>query len=206
MIQTILTAGTVYISTSIDYLFLLIIIFGQGNIAAQKGQVYAGQYIGTAFLVGISLVAAYIVGFIPQDWLVGLLGLVPIALGVRFAIVGEEEEDEEEIIKRVNQSHSTKIFWTVTLLTIASGGDNLGVYIPYFSSLNAYEILVVLVVFAIGIVVLCEISRYLSNIPFVSETIEKYEQIIVPVVFISLGVYILLENNTLGTIWNLLTI
>lgn len=206
MLQTILSAITVYISTSIDYLFLLIIIFGQGNVAARKGQVYAGQYIGTAFLVGISLIAAYIVGFIPQDWMVGLLGLVPIALGIRFAIVGEEEEDEDEIIERVNQSTSTKLFWTVTLLTIASGGDNLGVYIPYFSSLNAYEILVVLVVFAIGIIVLCEVSRYLSKIPFVSETIEKYEQIIVPVVFILLGFYILIENNTLQTIWNFMTI
>lgn len=204
MLQTILSAISVYISTSIDYLFLLIIIFGQGHISPKKGQVYAGQYIGTAFLVGISLIAAYLVGFIPQDWIVGLLGLFPMALGIRFAIVGEEEEDEDEIIERVNQETSTKLFWTVTLLTIASGGDNLGVYIPYFSSLNALEIIVALIVFAIGIIVLCEVSRYFSNMPLISETIEKYERIIVPVVFILLGIYIMMENDTLGTIWRIM--
>lgn len=127
-----------------------------------------------------------------------------MALGIRFAIVGEEEEDEDEIIERVNQETSTKLFWTVTLLTIASGGDNLGVYIPYFSSLNALEIIVALIVFAIGIIVLCEVSRYFSNMPLISETIEKYERIIVPVVFILLGIYIMMENDTLGTIWRIM--
>ena len=67
--------------------------------------------------------------------MVGLLGLIPIYLGIRFAIVGEgeeEEEEEEEIIERLEQSKANQLFWTVTLLTIASGGDNLGIYIPYF--------------------------------------------------------------------------
>ena len=51
-------------------------------------------------LVGASLVAAYVVNFVPEEWMVGLLGLIPIYLGIRFAIVGEGEEEEEEIIER----------------------------------------------------------------------------------------------------------
>ena len=40
----------------------------------------------------------------PEEWMVGLLGLIPIYLGIRFAIVGEGEEEEEEIIERLEQS------------------------------------------------------------------------------------------------------
>ena len=201
--QTIISAIGVYISTSIDYLIVLIILFAQISQNKQKWHIYAGQYLGTGLLVGVSLVAAYVVNFVPEAWMVGLLGLIPIYLGIRFAIVGEgEEEEEEEIIERLEQSKANQLFWTVTLLTIASGGDNLGIYIPYFASLDWSQTLVALLVFAIGIIIFCELSRVLSSIPLISETIEKYERIIVPSVFIPLGLYIMYESGTIETFLN----
>lgn len=198
--QTIISAIGVYISTSIDYLIILIILFAQLSQNKQKWHIYAGQYLGTGLLVGASLVAAYVVNFVPKEWMVGLLGLIPIYLGIRFAIVGEDaEEEEEEIIERLEQSKANQLFWTVTLLTIASGGDNLGIYIPYFASLDWSQTLVALLVFVIGIIIFCEISRVLSSIPLIFETIEKYERIIVPLVFILLGLYIMYENGTIET-------
>ncbi|MGO6236058.1 CadD family cadmium resistance transporter [Streptococcus pneumoniae] len=198
--QTIISAIGVYISTSIDYLIILIILFAQLSQNKQKWHIYAGQYLGTGLLVGASLVAAYVVNFVPEEWMVGLLGLIPIYLGIRFAIVGEDaEEEEEEIIERLEQSKANQLFWTVTLLTIVSGGDNLGIYIPYFASLDWSQTLVALLVFVIGIIIFCEISRVLSSIPLIFETIEKYERIIVPLVFILLGLYIMYENGTIET-------
>ena len=198
--QTIISAIGVYISTSIDYLIILIILFAQLSQNKQKWHIYAGQYLGTGLLVGASLVAAYVVNFVPEEWMVGLLGLIPISLGIRFAIVGEDaEEEEEEIIERLEQSKANQLFWTVTLLTIASGGDNLGIYIPYFASLDWSQTLVALLVLVIGIIIFCEISRVLSSIPLLFETIEKYERIIVPLVFILLGLYIMYENGTIET-------
>ena len=200
---TIISAIGVYISTSIDYLIVLIILFAQLSQNKQKWHIYAGQYLGTGLLVGASLVAAYVVNFVPEAWMVGLLGLIPIYLGIRFAIVGEgEEEEAEEIIERLEQSKANQLFWTVTLLTIASGGDNLGIYIPYFASLDWSQTLVVLLVFAIGIIIFCELSRVLSSIPLISETIEKYQRIIVPLVFIPLGLYIMYESGTIETFLN----
>lgn len=201
--QTIISAIGVYISTSIDYLIILIILFAQLSRNKQKWHIYAGQYLGTGLLVGASLVAAYVVNFVPEPWMVGLLGLIPIYLGIRFAIVGEGvEEEEEEIIERLEQSKANQLFWTVTLLTIASGGDNLGIYIPYFASLDWSQTLVALLVFAIGIIIFCELSRVLSSIPLISETIEKYQRIIVPLVFIPLGLYIMYESGTIETFLN----
>ena len=178
--QTIISAIGVYISTSIDYLIILIILFAQLSQNKQKWHIYAGQYLGTGLLVGASLVAAYVVNFVPEAWMVGLLGLIPIYLGIRFAIVGEGEEEEEEIIERLEQSKANQLFWTVTLLTIASGGDNLGIYIPYFASLDWSQTLVALLVFAIGIIIFCELSRVLSSIPLISETIENTSESLCP--------------------------
>ena len=201
--RTIISAIGVYISTSIDYLIVLIILFAQLSQNKQKWHIYAGQYLGTGLLVGVSLVAAYVVNFVPEAWMVGLLGLIPIYLGIRFAIVGEgEEEEEEEIIERLEQSKANQLFWTVTLLTIASGGDNLGIYTPYFASLDWAQTLVALLVFAIGVIIFCKLSQMLSSIPLISETIEKYTRIIVPLVFIPLGLYIMYESGTIETFLN----
>ncbi|WP_270264233.1 CadD family cadmium resistance transporter, partial [Enterococcus lactis] len=190
-----------YISTSIDYLFILLIIFSQSH--TQKGirHIFWGQYLGTGILVAVSLFAAYVLNFIPQDWIIGLLGLIPIYLGIRVAVIGEEEEEEEEeVVEKLESRGTSRLFWTVALITIASGGDNLGIYIPYFTSLAFSEILIALVVFVISIAILCFISYKLAKISFVSETLEKYERIIIPIVFIGLGIFILVENGTIQTL------
>ena len=202
MLQSILSALAVYVSTSIDYLFILLIIFSQSHTKKGLHQIYWGQYLGTGILVAISLFAAYVLNFIPQDWIIGLLGLIPIFLGIRVALVGEEEE-EEDVVEKLGSRGTNRLFWTVALITIASGGDNLGIYIPYFTSLSFSEIVTALIVFAISVAVLCSISYKLAKISFISETLEKYERIIVPIVFIGLGIFIMIENGTIQTILGL---
>ena len=150
-------------------------------------------------MVAVSLFAAYVLNFIPQDWIIGLLGLIPIFLGIRVAFVGEEEE-EEEVVEKLESRGTNRLFWTVALITIASGGDNLGIYIPYFTSLAFSEIIIALIVFAISVAVLCYISYKLAKISFVSETLEKYERIIVPIMFIALGIFIMIDNGTIQTL------
>jgi len=203
LLQIIFSAIAVYISTSIDYLFILLIIFSQAYTQKGLRQIYFGQYLGTGILVAISLFAAYVLNFIPQDWMIGLLGLIPIYLGIRVAMGGEEEAEEEEVVEKLESRGSNRLFWTVALITIASGGDNLGIYIPYFTSLSVSEIVIAIVVFALSIAVLCYISYRLAKISFVSETLEKYERIIVPIVFIGLGIFIMLENGTIQTLFGL---
>lgn len=50
----------------------------------------------------MSLVIAYLVHFVPEDWMIGLLGLIPLYLGIRYLVKGEEEAEEEEIIDQLN--------------------------------------------------------------------------------------------------------
>lgn len=204
LLQTILSAIVVYISTSIDYLFILMIIFSQKHTKKGLRQIYWGQYLGTGILLALSLFAAYVLKFIPQDWIIGLLGLIPIYLGIRVAAEGEEKEgeekEEEEVVEKLESRGTNHLFWTVALITMTSGGDNLGIYIPYFTSLSALEILVILFVFAASIAILSYISYRLAKVSFVSETLEKYERTILPVVFIGLGLFILIDNGTIQMI------
>ncbi len=202
MTRTIISAAAVFISTSIDYLLIITVIFAQTRSRKRLAHIVGGQYLGTAILVAVSLLAAFVLHFIPQEWVIGFLGLVPISLGIWAAFKKEEDEEdeEEEVREKLEARKSALLFWTVTLITIASGGDNIGIYIPYFASMPAGEITAALAVFALATALLCLLGFKLSAVRLIAKTLEKYERIIVPVVYICLGLYIMAESGTITKI------
>lgn len=202
MFTTIFTAIATYVATSIDYLIILVIFFSREKGKNQIKSVVLGQYLGTGTLVIFSLLIAFGFSFIPRSWIIGLLGLIPIALGLKVLFKDEEEEEENEVMESAHKFRSLVL--SLTALTIASGGDNIGIYVPLFSSITSPEIKVTVAVYFILVAVLCYISNRIANIKYVGETIEKYERIIVPIVFIGLGIMILIENGTFSFLLSLL--
>lgn len=205
MVETILTAAAVYIATGIDYLVILILLFSQ----IKKGQVkhiWIGQYIGTAIIIAACLLVALgVANFIPQQWAIGLLGLLPLYLGVKIWIKGEEDADEGNILSLFTSDRFNQLYLTVTFIVLASSADDFSIYIPYFTTLNGIEILVAVIVFLIMVGVLCYVSYRLATVSYISEKIEKYERWIVPIVFIALGIYIMFENDTFDALFSLLS-
>lgn len=111
MIQTIVSAIAVFVATSIDYLLILTILFSQ--VQTKKGitHIVGGQYLGTTILVAVSLLAAYVLHFIPEEWMIGFLGLVPIILGIRVAVKGDDDEEDEagELAEKIEARKSSRL-------------------------------------------------------------------------------------------------
>ena len=192
---TLFTAIASYIGTSIDYVLVLVILFaqikhqGKGKIR----QVVLGQYVGLSFLLLVSILGAYGLTFIREEW-VGFLGLVPILIGLNVAIRGEDEEAEEALEETLTK-HSS-LFWGVVFLIISLGGDNLGVYTPLFTSFSVSELILTIGIYFILAAGLLYGTYKIAAVDEVEEWVEKYERIIVPVVFIGLGLLIIYENGT----------
>jgi len=94
MVTTVISAFVSYIATSIDYIVILVVLFAQNERKKSAVRdIVLGQYLGFTILIGISLLAAFGLAFIPQHW-IGLLGLVPIFIGLK--VLFEKEEDDEE--------------------------------------------------------------------------------------------------------------
>jgi len=204
MMATILSALAVFMSTSVDDLLILTMLFARCHTRRGISRIVGGQYAGTAALVTVSLFAAYLVHFIPETWMTGFLGLVPIVLGIRVAIRRDDDKSDTDSIIAAEKLAARKdgyALWTVALITIAAGGDNLGIYIPYFSSLAAGATVVALVVLALALASLCYAGYRLSTVPLIAQSLEKYEHIIVPIVFVALGIYIMLDAGTVQKIW-----
>jgi len=83
----------------------------------------------------------------------------------------------------------------VTLVTVANGGDNLGVYIPMFATAERAE-LTVYAVTMIGMTgVWCWLAHALIHNPRLGPPIRRYAEPLTPFVLIALGLYILIDSR-----------
>ncbi|WP_281975087.1 CadD family cadmium resistance transporter [Halobacillus litoralis] len=199
MFQTIVTSAVLYLATAVDLIVILLIFFARAESQKQVRDIYIGQYLGSLILIGMSLFLAYVLNFVPEKWILGLLGLIPIYFGLKVAISGDS--DEEEVEERLDKSGLSKLVKTVALVTIAScGADNIGLFVPYFLTLNISELFIALVVFIILIYLLVFTAQKIVHITGIGEVIEKYSRWVMAVIYIGLGSFIIYENNTIQTI------
>ena len=84
----------------------------------------------------------------------------------------------------------------VALVTMANGGDNLGVYIPVFSREPAW-VPVYAAVFAVMTALWCAAGYWLVNHPIIGARIRKYGHVALPFVLIGLGLHILADARAL---------
>ncbi|MEB6170560.1 CadD family cadmium resistance transporter [Staphylococcus pseudoxylosus] len=204
MLQTIMTAIILYTATAVDLLVILLIFFARANTKKEYRDIYIGQYVGSLALILISLFLAFVLNYVPEKWILGLLGIIPIYLGVRVAISGDCE-GEERAKRELDEKGLSKLVGMVALVTIAScGADNVGLFVPYFVTLNTVELITTLIIFIILILVLVFSAQLLSKIPGIGEVIERFNRWIMAVIYIGLGLFIIIENETIQTIYNLI--
>jgi len=203
VLSTIAAAVGLFVATNLDDIVVLTVLFAvaaRGTSRLRGWQIVAGQYLGLVTLIAVSFLAALGLTIVPDEW-VGLLGLIPLAIGV-LALVrtlrGKDDDDEaESALKAVG-------LLGVAGITIANGGDNIAIYTPVFRTISTTDALVTIAVFLVLLALWCLLARAIGSNERVTEALEKVEHWLVPVVFIGLGVFILIESGTLAHIASLL--
>lgn len=187
MLETVTAAIIAYIGTNIDDIFINTLFFAQVDSRSQIRSVVTGKYLGIGALVLISLIGAFGLQFLPGKY-AGLLGLIPIALGVRAWFRRNAAESGN------SPASSDGLWLSVMLVTMSNGADNIGVYIPLLAGCSAVQAAAVVVIFAIMLAFWCLLSKKLADLPALRHFLLTYKHIIVPVVFIALGVYIIIKG------------
>lgn len=190
MAATLFTAIVSFASTNIDDIFVLMILYTQ--VQNKKGiiQIIAGQYVGIGILVAVSILGALGTQLFPSQY-IRLLGFLPLLLGIKSLINYRQKKNDEESKPETQKQIS---FISVALLTVANGADNIGVYIPIFSSYSSADFVLTLLIFGGMIALWCYLGLALANYPYIKKKIVKYQHILVPVVLIVLGISILVKN------------
>jgi cadmium resistance transport/sequestration family protein len=201
LVTAIPTGLTAFSATNIDDIVILTLFFSQVNAAFRRRHIVVGQYLGFGTLVLASLPGFFGSFMVPQPW-IGLLGIVPIALGVGRLLNGEDEESEGEEEPREPKNSLFTSFvspqtYSVAAVTVVNGSDNIGIYVPLFASSTWESLLVILGVFFSLVGVWCYAAYQLTRLPAIAALLTRYGNYLVPFVLIGLGVLILVESHTL---------
>lgn len=204
MIQNVVTSIILYSGTAVDLLIILMLFFAKRKSRKDIINIYLGQFLGSVSLILLSLLFAFVLNYIPSKEILGLLGLIPIFLGLKVLLLGDS--DGEAIAKDSLRKDDKNLIFLVAMITFAScGADNIGVFVPYFITLNLANLIVALLTFLVMIYLLVFSAQKLAQVPSVGETLEKYSRWFIAVVYLGLGMYILIENNSFDMLRTLLS-
>ena len=203
MIQNIVTSIILYSGTAVDLLIILMLFFAKRKSRKDIINIYLGQFLGSVSLILLSLLFAFVLHYIPSKEILGFLGLIPIFLGLKVLFLGDS--DGEAIAKEGLRKDNKNLIFLVAMITFAScGADNIGIFVPYFTTLNLADLIVALLTFLVMIYLLVFSAQKLAQVPSVGETLEKYSRWFIAVVYLGLGIYILIENNIFNMLWTML--
>ena len=203
MIHNVVTSIILYSGTAVDLLIILMLFFAKRKSRKDIINIYLGQFLGSVSLILLSLLFAFVLHYIPSKEILGLLGLIPIFLGLKVLFLGDS--DGEAIAKEGLRKDNKNLIFLVAMITFAScGADNIGVFVPYFITLNLANLIVALLTFLVMIYLLVFSAQKLAQVPSVGETLEKYSRWFIAVVYLGLGMYILIENNSFDMLWAVL--
>jgi cadmium resistance transport/sequestration family protein len=204
LVQAAVAGITSFVATNLDDIVILMLFFGQTGSLLRSRHIVIGQYLGFTALVLASL-PGFLGGLlIPEAW-IGLLGFLPIAIGIH-KLLQPNEPQVQAVSPEVSRpklgrfSFLTNLIhpqtYGVAAVTVANGGDNISIYVPLFAGSDPASLIVILAVFFLLIGLWCYVAWQLTRHPAIAPLITRYGEQLVPFVLISLGIFILIENQS----------
>jgi len=206
---TAFSAGiTAFVATNIDDIIILLLFFAQVDANFRRRHIVIGQYLGFTLLILASLPGFFGGLVVPREW-IGLLGLLPIAIGLKQLLNRQEDMAQVQTVTSDFEPSSARKplvsflssvlspqTYKVAAVTVANGGDNISIYIPLFAGNNLVSLGVILGVFFLMVGVWCAIAYLLTRQPTIAQVLSRYGNAVVPFVLIGLGLFILYERGT----------
>ncbi len=180
------TAAVAFVGTNTDdFVTLLLLTVGIKADRHTWTAIISGQYLGFCVLL-IPAVAGAVLFSLVNARLVGLLGILPIALGIRGLTV---------LVRRPAAGGPPDAalggVLAVAVLTIANGGDNLAVYIPLYRDLRPGDMITTTATFLVMLGALCVLALGLGRFAQFVPGAVRVCRWATPLVYLAIGVLLL---------------
>ncbi len=189
-------ATAAFVGTNIDNCLVTMAMAAAAPLE-RAHRIAAGQVAGFAVIVAVSAAAAALL-YEFSAAVVGLLGLVPLAIGVRGLVGLRGSTAGPGSRGRISRRAVGRSFTAATLVTISAGGDNLAAYIPLFRVGGTTRLGVIAAVFIVGEFVVTMLVLGGGRHPKARVLMTRAGSVVVPILLCCIGVLILLESGTFG--------
>ena len=183
-----------FTATNFDNLLILVALYtAVGRAGPARWKLVATEYLGTAVIVGVSVIIAFGLFTIPEGW-AGVAGFVPIGLGIKGLVQARHAQADGETAP----ASAVTSLAAVVLLVVGNGADNVIVYAALFRESGAQEIVAYVLAFLVMVGLWCLVAALLSTREPVTVLIERVGNWLVPVLLICIGVVIVLGSGLLS--------
>ena len=191
-------AALAFIGTNVDNTLVPMAMVAGAPVERAR-RIAAGQVVTFWFIVALAgAAAAALFEFSPAA--VGLLGLVPLAIGVHGMVgwcrsrregSGSGSGGSKAERRAVGQS-----VVSAALVTLGAGGDNLAAYIALFRVGGVARVVVILAVFVVGEVVVTALILAGGRHPRARSVMTGLGEAAVPVLLCGIGVLVMVQAGT----------
>jgi len=184
IINIIVLSTMAFISANTDGMIIAIAYLTDPNYDSKN--ILFGQIIGFWFLTIVSLILAQSLFFIPKEstrW----LGIIPIIFGCAKLL----KYSNRDTVKPPNMPPSGRQIQEISVLTVATGADDVVAYTPIFATRTFHEVTILSIVFVVMTVIWWMIAKWLADHGIIRKAVSKGGPILVPLLIIALGVIII---------------
>ncbi|ABA24506.1 Cadmium resistance transporter [Trichormus variabilis ATCC 29413] len=204
-----------FAATNIDDIIILLLLFSQVDANFRRSHIWVGHFLGFSIIILASL-PGFFGGLFVQREFIGLLGILPIIIGIKQLVTKEQENTQIQAVttdlKGSSPAHPILAFicsilhpqvYKVAAVTVANGGDNISIYIPLFAGQNLVTLGVILGVFFFMVGIWCVTADLLSRQAPIAYVLSLHGKTFIPFILIALGLFIMYERGTFSLLMSI---
>jgi cadmium resistance protein CadD (predicted permease) len=184
-------AATAFVGTNIDNALVTMAMVATAP-PERATRIALGQVLGFTILV-VAAASTAIALFELSTRTIGLLGLVPLAMGLRGVLALRHQAARTKAARRAVGTGMV----AATLITVGAGGDNLAVYIPLFRLDSVVNLSATAAVFVVGEVLLTFAVLRAGRHRLASDIVGRVGVFATPLLYCAIGVLVLIRCGTL---------
>ncbi len=193
MIAIIPIAAGAYAATNLDNFILLVALLARYR---RHTSYVVAAYLACMLIFGfVGLWIGKAANIVPVEYL-GLLGFVPISIGVVELIQLHGGKAKVTVAKKDSNDGPRKVFMTTLSSQLGNGADTIVIFgVLFIDSAPSADILTIFTLLAMGVVFVF-VGIYAVRHPALCEWIDRYAYRVMPFVLIIVGVYIVANTAT----------
>ena len=180
-----------FIGVNLDFFVVLLLLLQKYRFRDN----FIGYELGMLLVFVISAIAGQLIQTIIPTWAIGLLGLLPIYMGIK-----GENDDVNNSSKSTSNGGMTAV---LLMYLISCGADNIAVYVPVLATMTTAAILLTLGYFIILTAISLILAYLFGQIPIVKYVFERWGSPISRIIYILIGVFVMLDTGLIQFIFNL---
>lgn len=178
-----------FIAVNLDFFIIMLFLLRRYRVR----DVVAGYLIGVLFLMTISFFIGKALALFLPEWLLGVLGILPIYMALH-----DNDEDPDE------RSHRSPILATLVTYLAVCSGCNLSIFLPVLTNLPYDQFgLALLFVGALSILAVLLIKG-IGEVPVVKRALTNYGEVLMKVIYIGVGLYVFYDSGLVAHLLSIL--